>query len=89
MIQVNWRVPLVRVTADYTMIARDSLFRPVWLVCGFPALAVGVIGIVVQLLPTEPFLILTTLYLDHSSPRMGVWRLRAPVMLPRFSGVGV
>ena len=47
--------------------------RYLWLSLGLLSLAMGVIGIVVQLLPTTPFLLLAAIGFARSSQRLHRW----------------
>lgn len=47
-------------------------------VCGFIFLLIGLIGIVVPLLPTTPFLILAAFCFDRGSPYFHSWLLNHP-----------
>jgi len=54
--------------------------RPLLLVCGFVALLVGAVGIVVPLLPTTPFVLLAAACFLRSSPRVHRLLLAHPVL---------
>lgn len=62
--------------------ARWSPVRLAFLALGFGALALGIIGIVVPLLPTTPFLILAAAAFARSSPRLEAWLLAHPRLGP-------
>lgn len=47
--------------------------RPLWLAAGTLAAGLGLIGIVVPLLPTTPFMILAAACFARSSPRLHDW----------------
>ena len=54
--------------------------RVFFLVVGTLALALGVIGLVVPLLPTTPFLILAAACFMRSSPRIHDWLIAHPLL---------
>jgi hypothetical protein len=47
--------------------------RLLYLILGFISLGVGIIGIALPVLPTTPFLLLTTLLFAKSSPKFHDW----------------
>lgn len=47
--------------------------RPLWLAAGTLAVGLGLIGVVVPLLPTTPFMILAAACFARSSPRLHDW----------------
>lgn len=49
--------------------------RVLWLILGLASLACGIVGVVLPLLPTVPFLILATFCFARSSERMHHWLL--------------
>lgn len=49
------------------------MIRPLWLVFGLTALALGLIGLLLPLLPTVPFLLLSAFCFARSSRRLHTW----------------
>ena len=67
------------------------LARPVWVAAGSVALALGVIGIALPILPTTPFLLLAGLCYGKGSPRLRLWlethhRFGPPILAWERSG---
>lgn len=60
--------------------------RWVWLVGGFVFLVVGVIGIVLPLLPTTPFVLLAAFCFSRGSARYERWMLNHPRFGPMVRG---
>jgi uncharacterized protein len=58
------------------------LFRAAWLVSGLVAMALGVVGIVLPLLPTTPFLLLAAFCFARSSPALHDWIIQHPRLGP-------
>jgi uncharacterized membrane protein YbaN (DUF454 family) len=56
--------------------------RIVWLSAGLIALALGVIGVLLPLLPTVPFLLLAAFCFAQSSERLHRWLMAHPVLGP-------
>jgi uncharacterized membrane protein YbaN (DUF454 family) len=54
------------------------LFRAAWFVSGIVALATGLVGIVLPLLPTTPFLLLAAFCFARSSPALHDWIIHHP-----------
>ncbi len=50
-----------------------KLIKPFWIALGFVALVLGVIGILLPLLPTTPFLLLAAFCFAKGSNRLDAW----------------
>ena len=59
-----------------------SWLRYVYLIVGLIAVALGVIGIILPIVPTTPFLILALACFSKSSPRLHQWLIRHPWVGP-------
>lgn len=59
-----------------------SRFRLLWLAGGLVFVVVGMVGVVLPLLPTTPFLLLATYCFARSSPRLNNWLLNHPTFGP-------
>lgn len=62
----------------YVLIANE-MRRIVYLVAGWAAVILGLIGAVLPLLPTVPFMILAAFCFARSSPRLEAWLVNHPV----------
>lgn len=60
------------------------MVRTLYLICGFAALALGAIGVVLPLLPTVPFMILAAYCFARSSPRFEAVLLDNPSFGPHI-----
>ena len=56
--------------------------RLIWIAAGTLALGLGMIGVVLPLLPTVPFLLLAAFCFARSSDRLHDWLLAHPVLGP-------
>ena len=57
---------------------RHSYQNPAWIVAGFVALGLGMLGIVLPLLPTTPLVLLAAFCFSKGSPRLHGWLMRHP-----------
>ena len=58
------------------------LFRAAWFVTGIVAMALGLLGLVLPLLPTTSFLLLATFCFARSSPALHDWIIHHPRLGP-------
>jgi len=58
------------------------MLKLAWYTAGFVALALGVVGIAVPLLPTTPLLLLAAFCFARSSPRLEMWLVEHPRLGP-------
>jgi len=56
--------------------------RIVWLILGLTSLALGAIGVVLPILPTVPFMLLSAFFFSKSSERLHHWLLTHPKFGP-------
>jgi uncharacterized membrane protein YbaN (DUF454 family) len=56
--------------------------RLIWIALGLTALALGLVGLVLPLLPTTPFMLLAAASFAKSSPRLHDWLVGHPVFGP-------
>lgn len=60
----------------------SELVRVIWIGLGFGAIALGVLGIVLPLLPTTVFLLLAAYCFARSSPALHDWLVSHPTLGP-------
>ena len=63
-------------------VSRHAAVRALWLVAGAAALLLGLLGIVVPLLPTTPFVLLAAFCFSRGSQRWDHWLLNHPRLGP-------
>lgn len=56
--------------------------RLIWLIFGLASLALGVIGILLPILPTVPFMLLSAFFFSKSSERLHHWLITHPKFGP-------
>lgn len=56
--------------------------RPLWFLSGSLALSLGLIGVILPLVPTVPFMLLAAFCFARSSERMHAWLIGHPVFGP-------
>ncbi len=59
-----------------------SIKRILWLIAGIICLALGIIGVVLPILPTTPFMLLATFCFAKSSKRLHSWLINHPQFGP-------
>lgn len=64
--------------APAAAIPRPTWQRALWLTAGLAALATGLVGIVLPLLPTTPFVLLAAFCFSRGSRRCETWLLEHP-----------
>lgn len=50
-----------------------KILKPLWIICGFTALGLGIIGIPLPVLPTTPFLLISAFCFANGSSRLDKW----------------
>jgi uncharacterized protein len=58
------------------------MFRTLWLIIGLTSLALGIAGVVLPLLPTTPFVLLSAYCFARSSPRLHDWLVNHRIFGP-------
>ncbi|WP_306681337.1 YbaN family protein [Pseudogemmobacter lacusdianii] len=60
----------------------EAELRWLWLTLGLVFLGIGLVGVVLPVLPTTPFLLIATAAFAKSSPRLHAWLLAHPTLGP-------
>jgi uncharacterized membrane protein YbaN (DUF454 family) len=72
---------------------KSAFIRCLLMACGWLAVALGIIGIFLPLLPTTPFLLLAAACFTRSNPRFYLWLVKHPrlgqFILPYLNGSGM
>lgn len=67
---------------DFTKAGTPTMFRHTWrwlmIACGLLALAMGVVGIFLPVLPTTPFVLLAAFFFSKGSERLHRWLVEHP-----------
>ena len=58
------------------------LIRHLWLALGWTSIGLGILGIVLPLLPTTPFLLLAAYAFSRGSDRLHTWLITHPTLGP-------
>ncbi|MCA1336058.1 YbaN family protein [Pseudooceanicola marinus] len=59
--------------------------RVIWLISGLLAMGLGLVGVVLPLLPTVPFMLLATFCFARSSDRLHAWLTQHPTFGPSIA----